>query len=176
MTGADRSMKGKWAAGIAPRGFTWVIRDRLAISERPGGFASTHRRVRRKEELIWLRNQGFNKIISLMGSPHNFAAYDEHKLPFSNHPVGIGPDPKVELAELFDDIDSSLNEGMRILIHQEELGDRMMGTVAGYLVWSGRLASEHQAIALMEHLIGHQMGSTGRELVVEAVAVPKNRS
>ena len=29
-------MKGKWAAGIPPRNFTWVIKDRLAMSERPG--------------------------------------------------------------------------------------------------------------------------------------------
>ena len=36
-------MKGKWAAGIPPRNFTWVIKDRLAMSERPGGFAPNHR-------------------------------------------------------------------------------------------------------------------------------------
>ena len=29
-------MKGKWAAGIPPRNFTWVMKDHLAISERPG--------------------------------------------------------------------------------------------------------------------------------------------
>ncbi len=29
-------VKGKWAAGIPPRNFTWVIKDRLAMSERPG--------------------------------------------------------------------------------------------------------------------------------------------
>ena len=29
-------MKGKWAAGIPPRNFTWVIKDHLAVSERPG--------------------------------------------------------------------------------------------------------------------------------------------
>ena len=32
-------VKGKWAAGIPPRNFTWIIKDRLAVSERPGGFA-----------------------------------------------------------------------------------------------------------------------------------------
>jgi hypothetical protein len=42
-------VKGKWAAGIPPRNFTWVIRDRLAVSERPGGFAPNHRKVRRQE-------------------------------------------------------------------------------------------------------------------------------
>ena len=52
-------MKGKWAQGIKPRNFAWIIRDRLAICERPGGYGANHRRVRRQEEIIWLREQGF---------------------------------------------------------------------------------------------------------------------
>ena len=64
MTGAP--MKGKWAAGIPPRNFTWVVQDQLAVSERPGGFAPNHRRVRRQEEIIWLRNQGFTRVVSLL--------------------------------------------------------------------------------------------------------------
>jgi len=63
-------MKGKWAAGIPPRNFAWVMKDHLAISERPGGFAPNHRRVRRQEEIIWLRVQGFGRVISLLPSPH----------------------------------------------------------------------------------------------------------
>ena len=56
-------MKGKWAAGIPPRNFAWVIKDRLAVSERPGGYARTHRRVRRQEEIIWIREQGFGRVV-----------------------------------------------------------------------------------------------------------------
>ena len=41
-------MKGKWAQGIKPRNFAWIIRDRLAICERPGGYGVNHRRVRRQ--------------------------------------------------------------------------------------------------------------------------------
>ena len=59
-----KRMRGKWAAGIPPRNFTWVIQDQLAMSERPGGFAPHHRRVRRQEEIIWLRVQGFSRIVS----------------------------------------------------------------------------------------------------------------
>ena len=47
-------MKGRWAQGLEPRAFCWIIKDRLAASERPGGFARNHRKVRRQEELIWL--------------------------------------------------------------------------------------------------------------------------
>ena len=47
-------LRGRWAQGLQPRYFTWVIKDRLGAGERPGGFARNHRKVRRQEELIWL--------------------------------------------------------------------------------------------------------------------------
>ncbi|MGH9207833.1 MAG: hypothetical protein ACRD1G_14970, partial [Acidimicrobiales bacterium] len=62
-------MRGKWAAGISPRNFSWILPDQLAVSERPGGYARNHRRVRRQEEIFWLRGNGFNRIVSLLPSP-----------------------------------------------------------------------------------------------------------
>ena len=41
--------KGKWAQGITPRNFHWVITDRLAVCERPGGYGDSHRKVRGEE-------------------------------------------------------------------------------------------------------------------------------
>lgn len=165
-------MRGKWAAGIAPRNFTWVIRDRLALSERPGGFAPNHRRVRRQEELIWLRAQGFTKIVSLLPSQHNLQAYEDEKIAHAHYPLAPGADPRPALRDCFEDVERSFRDGARILVHQEELGDRVMGVAAGFLVWSGRVPSEPQAITLVEHLIGHPMGPAGRELVVAAAALP----
>lgn len=165
-------MKGKWALGIPPRNFTWVIRDQLALSERPGGFAPNHRRVRRQEELIWLRGQGFTRIVSLLASQHNLQAYEDEKLAYAHYPVLSGIDPRPALADAYQDLDGSLRSGARVLVHQEELGDRVMGVAAGFLVWSRRVPAEPQAIALMEHLVGHQMGSAGRELVVAAAGLP----
>ena len=57
--------KGKWAQGIQPRHFHWIIQDQLAICERPGGFGANHRKVRRQEEIIWIREQGFDLVISV---------------------------------------------------------------------------------------------------------------
>lgn len=165
-------MKGKWAAGIPPRNFTWVIRDRLALSERPGGFAPNHRRVRRQEELIWLRGQGFSRIVSLLASPHNLQAYEDHNVSHAHFPLAPGADPRPVLIDCYQDLDAALCRDDCVLVHQEELGDRVMGVAAGLLVWSGRVPSEPQAIALVEHLIGHQMGPAGRELVVAAAALP----
>ena len=56
--GGSSPMKGKWARGITPRFFAWIIKGHLAVSERPGGYARNHRKVRRHEEILWLRGRG----------------------------------------------------------------------------------------------------------------------
>ena len=84
--GGGRGVKGRWAQGLEPRAFCWIIKDRLAASERPGGFARNHRKVRRQEELIWLIGHGFTHILSLLDSPHNLHAYDEAGIPHAHVP------------------------------------------------------------------------------------------
>jgi hypothetical protein len=165
-------MKGKWAAGISPRNFTWVIKDRLAMSERPGGFAPNHRRVRRQEEIIWLQMQGFTRVLSLLPSSHNLQAYEERALAFEHFPLPPVGDVRAVLAEIYCDIHSRLADGERLLVHQDELGDRVTGTVAGYLLWSERLTNgPPQAITVIEHMTGHPMGPSGRELVAFAAEI-----
>jgi hypothetical protein len=169
-------VKGKWAAGIPPRNFTWVIKDRLAISERPGGFAPNHRKVRRQEEIIWLQVQGFTRVVSLLPSSHNLQAYEELDLSSVHFPLPPAGDVRTNLLELFRDLHGRLVSGERLLIHQEELGDRVIGVVSGYLLWSGRLPSGPQAVTVLEHITGHAMGPPGRELVAFAGQLPPVRS
>ena len=61
----------KKQTGLEPRGFRWVIKDRLAVSERVGGYGFQHRRVRREEEIIWLKDHGVNEV--LFYAPRNTA-------------------------------------------------------------------------------------------------------
>lgn len=161
-------MKGKWAQGIPPRFFEWIIKDRLAVSERPGGYARNHRKVRRHEELLWLQNQGFTRVVSLLPSPHNLHAYDEHEIPATHVPFGPHDDAATVLPGLYAGLRSWINDGERVLVHQEELNDRLMGVVAGYLRWSGMIPSSAQAIVVVERILRRQMGSDGRLLVAAA--------
>lgn len=161
-------MKGKWAQGIPPRFFEWIIKDRLAVSERPGGYARNHRKVRRHEELLWLQNQGFTRVVSLLPSPHNLHAYDEHEIPATHVPFGPHDDAAAVLPGLYAGLRSWINDGERVLVHQEELNDRLMGVVAGYLRWSGMIPSSAQAIVVVERILRRQMGSDGRLLVAAA--------
>ncbi|HUJ64536.1 MAG TPA: hypothetical protein VLX59_03295 [Acidimicrobiales bacterium] len=161
-------MKGKWAKGIPPRFFAWIIKGHLAVSERPGGYARNHRKVRRQEEILWLRGEGFTRIVSLLPSPHNLHAYDELGVTWSHVPFGSHDDAALVLADLYRQLKEWLAAGERLLVHQEELGDRLMGVVAGYLRWSGMVPSGPQAIAVVERILGRQMGPAGRELVALA--------
>jgi hypothetical protein len=161
-------VRGKWARGIAPRFFSWVIKDKLAVSERPGGYARNHRRVRRQEEILWLRGEGFTRVVSLLPSPHNLHAYDELGVTWAHIPFGPHDDPFAVLPDLYGQVRDWLSAGEKILLHQEELGDRLMGVVAGYLRWSGMVKDGPQAITVVEQILHRQMGPVGRELVALA--------
>ncbi len=155
-------MKGRWAQGIVPRGFAWVIRDQLAVSDRPGGYGASHRRIRRQEELIWIREQGFTLVISLLRSPHNLHAYDEVAMPYLHRPFGAQDDPATVLLPLYQELRQLTAAGERILIHEDHVGDRLQGAMAGYLRWTGMVPEGPRAIAYAEQLLGRQMGPEGR--------------
>jgi hypothetical protein len=167
------NMRGKWAAGIKPRFFTWVIKDKLAVCERPGGYARNHRKVRRREEILWLKCQGFTRVVSLLVSPHNLYAYDEEKLAWSHIPFAANEDPASVLPDLYERLRGWLRDDEKVIVHQEEVNDRLMGAVAGYLYWSGMIHEGAQAVAVVERLFGRQMGPEGRELVATVPEFPK---
>ena len=164
-------MKGKWATGIVPRNFVWIIKDKLAACERPGGYARNHRKIRRQEEILWIRNQGFDRVVSLLPSTHNLHAYDELDMPWEHIPLAPVGDTRAVLADLYARLTEWLAAGEKIVLHQEELGDTVMGVLAGYLLWARLLPAGPQAIAVLEELTHRPMGATGRELVATAAAL-----
>ena len=164
-------MKGKWAQGIAPRNFAWIIKDRLAVSERPGGYARSHRPVRRQEEIIWIREQGFGRVVSLISSPANLHNYDELGVAYVHRPFGPADDPAEFAAAFYPELRDLVATSAPVLVHQEELGDRISGLMAGYLLWAGLLPSGPQAISVVERIVDRQMGPAGRELVALSVGL-----
>jgi hypothetical protein len=165
-------MKGKWAQGIRPRNFSWVLKDKLAVCERPGGYGANHRRVRRQEEIIWIREQGFTCVISLIPSPHNLHNYTELDVTWRHRPFGVHDDARERLAELFPELRQLVADGGRVLVHGDELGDRISGIMAGYLLWSGLVPHGPEATSLTERMLHRQIGPVGRELVAMAASLP----
>ena len=186
------AVKGKWAQGIEPRNFRWVMKDVFGVCERPGGYGANHRRVRRQEEIIWVREQGFTPVISIIPSPANLHNYDQlgvqwiHR-PFTavddsleyergvtwlHRPFGNHDDAAGYLAQLLPELKGLIAARHKVLVHGEELGDRISGIVGAYLVWSGLMADGPQAISLTEQLMQRQLGPLGRELVAVALSLP----
>jgi hypothetical protein len=164
-------VKGKWAQGITPRHFTWVIKDRLAICERPGGYGENHRRVRRQEEIIWIREQGFSRVISLLPSPHNLQAYEDAGVKCTHIPFAPSDDAPELLARVYGELDGLIEAGEKLVVHQDELGDRLMGVMAGYLVYTGMVPEGPKAITLVERIVQRQIGPAGRSLVTVAAGL-----
>jgi len=163
-------VKGRWAQGLEPRAFCWIIKERLAASERPGGFARNHRKVRRQEELIWLIGHGFTHILSMLDSPHNLHAYEEAAIPFAHVPIGRHDEWPERLPELYSTLAGWLAKpDERVLIHHEEFGDRLLGVLAGYLIYAGLVAEGPHAVVVIEKITGRQLGSQAREIVAVTV-------
>ena len=62
-----------------------------------------------------------------------------------------------------------------VLLHQDELSDRLVGVMAGYVIWSGLLDNGPQTISVVERMVDRQMGPTGRGLVTLALALRDRR-
>jgi hypothetical protein len=161
-------MKGKWAQGIQPRNFAWIIKDHLAICERPGGYGVNHRRVRRQEEIIWIREQGFGLVISLIPSPHNLHNYDELGLPYLHRPFSSGDEPREFQGALYQELRGLLAGGTKVLVHAEEVGDRVAGLMGGYIRWAGLVPEGPHAISIIERITGRQLDPFGRSLIAVA--------
>jgi hypothetical protein len=158
-------LRGKWALGITPRNFTWFITGRLAVCERPGGCGENHRRVRRQEEIIWIREQGFGQVISIIGSPHNLHNYDELGVACLHRPFLPTDDERTYLAAFYPELHGLLQSGTKVLVHGEEVGDRVVGLVGGYIRWSALVSDGPQAIVLVERIAGRQLDPLGRQLM-----------
>ncbi len=161
-------MKGKWAQGIAPRNFAWVIKGQFAVSERPGGYGASHRRVRRQEEIIWLREQGFSRVVSLLTSPHNLHIYDEMDIAWVHVPFGRHDDAAQMLAQLLPELRRLLANGERILMHQDAVEDTLQGVIGAYLLYAGLAPDEPRGVEMAELLLSRPLSSSGRELVTLA--------
>lgn len=168
-------MKGKWAEGIAPRNFAWVIRGQLAVCERLGGCGDNHRRVRRQEEILWVKGQGFSCVISLLPTSHNLHAYAEMDLPCRHVPFGPHDAAAAFLGPFYEDLRSRLAAGDQVLVHDQEVNDRLHGIMAGYLVHTGLVPEEPRAVAILERLLLRQMGPQGRALVAVASGLAAQR-
>ncbi len=160
------ALRGKWAQGLQPRNYTWIIKDRMAAAERPGGLTRNHRKVRRTEELIWLRSNGFTRIISLLDSPHNLQAYTDAGLRCEHMPFGRHDELALRLRHHYTRVAGWLDDpNEKLFVHHDEFGDRLLGFLGGYLLFAGLVQEGPHAIAIVEKLGNRTLDEFGREVI-----------
>jgi len=163
-----KPMRGKWAQGIVPRHFAWILKERLAICERPGGYGDNHRRVRRQEEIIWLRQNGFDNVISLIPSNHNLHNYDELDMPYLHRPLEKRANMSLRLPQIYDELGVLLDDGQKLIVHGDSFDDTMLGFVGGYVVYSGLVPNVPETITVVEQMLERQLGPEARSMVAAA--------
>ncbi len=154
------------ATGLKPRGFVWVVKDRLAVSERIGGHGFQHRRVRREEEITWLVDEAhITAVVTLLEGNQNHAAYRQAGFSVYRQPVGPLFDAE-DVARVFGTLDEALGApGAVVLVHRDIVDDTVAGLLAGYLVHSGLLDDQITAAAVIQEIVGRPLGPEGRGLI-----------
>lgn len=162
---------GKMVAGLKPRGYTWVISERLAVSDRVGGSGFQHRRVRREEEITWLTEEaGINTIVSMLAGNQNLAAYRQAGIATYSVPVGSPVEPE-DVIRFHKTLDQALARNhAKVLVHREVVDDSVGGLVGGYLVASGMVEDPILALAVIQQILGRPLGPEGRSLFPSAPA------
>ena len=59
-----------------------------------------------------------------------------------------------------------------MIVHTEEVGDRIAGVMGGFIRWSGLVTEGAQCISLIERLVGRQLEPFGRAVVSMAPDLP----
>jgi hypothetical protein len=85
---------------------------------------------------------------------------------YAHFPYPDNADPRACLVPMYDQVAAWVGAGEKIVVHAEDVSDRFMGVMAGYLLHNKLLEGTPQAISILERIIGRQMGPEGREVVV----------
>lgn len=153
--------------GLEPRGFTWVISDRLAVSERIGGYGAQHRRVRREEEIAWLKNAGITAVLSLLEGNQNIAAYQAAGIEAHNEPLNdLEPESVGRVFKTMREIASK--PGAVLLVHRDIIDDAVAGVLAGYLVHSGRVDDPIVATDIVQRILKRPLGPEARAIIPQS--------
>ncbi|MEZ5270278.1 MAG: hypothetical protein R2789_17600 [Microthrixaceae bacterium] len=79
------------------------------------------------------------------------------------------------LTESYTNLAVMLGEHRKLLLHGDEISERLLGFLAGYLVFTGMVPESPKAISLIENITSRQLGADGRRVVSEALKVTPER-
>lgn len=153
--------------GLEPRGFVWVIAGRLVVSQRIGGHGIQHRRIRREEEIAWLKHEaGINTVVSLLEGNQNVSAYEDAAITVINEPLANEFDPGADIRRVLDTIQDALaRPGSKVLVHRDTIDDTLSGLLAAYLLHSKMLDDPIKASVVIQEILGRPLGPLARSML-----------
>ena len=153
--------------GLKPRDFVWVIAGRLAVSQRIGGHGFQHRRVRREEEIIWLRdNAKVNTLVSLLTGNQNISSYEEAGFAVTHEPLPADLNVASDVPRVLKAIQSALSPGNAVvLVHRDLVDETLAGLLAAYLMYSGMVGDPIKAAAVIQEILGRPLGPEARTMM-----------
>jgi len=155
----------KKSTGLEPRGFRWVITDRMAVSERVGGYGFQHRKVRREEEIVWLKDHGVNTIVVLLGPSQGAIPYEASGMRMASLdvPEDVEPEDAQVVFELLEEV--MVDDAAVALVHRDTIDDTLAGLLAGYLIHSEMVDDPIVATDVIQRILGRAIGPEGRRLI-----------
>ncbi|MDF1595963.1 MAG: hypothetical protein P1T08_07695 [Acidimicrobiia bacterium] len=152
--------------GLKPREFVWVIAGRLAVCERIGGYGFQHRRVRREEEINWLRNEAkITTVLSLLPGNQNLNSYADAGFKVLHRPF-LPENEDGDLLPFFGLLDEALaDRNSVVLVHRDFIDEGMGGLLAGYLVYAAYVDGPIMASAIIQEILGRPLGPRARAMI-----------
>jgi hypothetical protein len=87
-------------------------------------------------------------------------------MPYRHHPLLNADDMDAWLKSFYRDLDALLRENKKLIVHAEEVSDRLIGLMGGFIRWSSLVDDASQAIMLTERIGSRQLDPTSRELIL----------
>jgi hypothetical protein len=98
-------------------------------------------------------------------------AYEEAGLAYVHVPLGPHDELPPRLAAIYSTLSKLLeNPEEKLYLHHEEFGDRLLGVLAGYLLYAGIVDNGPHAISIVEKLTSRSLDASGREIVATTLA------
>jgi hypothetical protein len=72
------------------------------------------------------------------------------------------------LKAFYQELRDLLGHGTKVLVHGDEVGDRILGIMGGYIRWAGLVEEPTKAIQVTERLAGRALDPFAREIILRA--------
>ena len=111
----------------------WARPRKLCALERPGGGGRSHRAERRAAEIEYLKTRGVWRVVSVMRTRHNLAAYEEAGLEWHHVPVPSAAAGADQLEELLPLLKRDLRRRGAVAIHGDRHTDFVAAVCAAHM-------------------------------------------